>query len=571
MIEPTAVDIKKVEMMCASHSAYWAKTKRVRLSNGQLFETKGREYQVPFMHDDAPEKCYMKATGCGVSDAEILDCIHGMIYDRYKQGVLYGFPNDGDMMDYSKTRWNPLIQFNQSQIGKFMTVGKKKTDAADVKRIRNANLYLRGLRMMPTADGESRQSVAATGIHVDKAVLDEVDQMEEEIIGKVRGRLSNARIDGIRGKSQIVYIGNPSDEDRGIDSLWQQSDQRYWFRKCECGGWTCAEIQFFEDPEKCVGIYPDKISRLDNHMPTGYIRCIKCGKPVGQRIGKWVPTNPENRRRHGFNWSYLTSENQDPAHVLQCYRHPPEDNLGDVIRLMLGRAYSSIDEKLRKESVYSCCGYEGMPDEHPGPCAMGVDNDDKKHAVVGVRLGQDQYKIIRVFALEDVTQNRFDQLLDIIRRYHVKSCVTDLRPNADAAREFQKAALRFGCRVFLCEYTDSPIQDYNFVDATGIVKVYRTGIFDTTHRIITGNQVILPRRNKLMDDFAQQCCNCVKSKEIDKRKRIVVYRYKKTGNGNDHFRNALNYFVVASMKVGRVKDQRFANSKSDCVMEYSVF
>jgi hypothetical protein len=549
---PTTDDLAQVESMCASHAAYWAKANHIRLSNGQLFNTAGREYQVAFMRDDAPEKCYMKATGCGVSDAEILECLHGMIYGRYRQGVLYGFPNDGDMMDYSKTRWNPLIQFNPSQIGKFLTAGGKKTDAADVKRIRHANLYLRGLRMMPTADGESRQSVAATGIHVDKAVLDEVDQMEEEIIAKVRGRLSNAQIDGVRGKSQLVYIGNPSDEDRGIDSLWQRSDQRYWYRKCPCGGWTCAELEFFEDCQKLIGFYPDRISRLENFLPTGYIRCTKCGKPVGQRIGNWIATKKENSQRHGFNWSYLTSENQDPAHVLDCYRHPPENNLGDVIRLMLGRAYSSADEKLRKESIYACCSNDGMPDDHDGPCAMGVDNDDNKHVVIGVRTGQEQYKVVRIFKLEDVYQNRFAQILDLIQRYHVKSCVTDLRPNADAARDFQKAAIRYGCRVWLCEYTDSPLQDYNFMDHNGIVKVYRTGVFDMSHRVMTNHQITLPRRNKMIDDFAEQCCNCVKNKELDKRKRTVVYRYKKTGNGNDHYRNATNYFLVASRKVGAV-------------------
>lgn len=572
--DATAKNLKNVELMCASHAAFWAKSNHVRLSNGQLFDTEGREYQEAFMYNaarpDPPEKCYMKATGCGVSDAEILDCIHGMIYGRYRQGVLYGFPNDGDMMDYSKTRWNPLIQFNPSQIGKFLTIGGKKTDAADVKRIRNANLYLRGLRMMPTADGESRQSVAATGIHVDKAVLDEVDQMEEEIIGKVRGRLSNARIDGVRGKSQIVYIGNPSDEDRGIDSLWQGSDKRFWYRKCSCGGWTCAEVEFFEDPEKLIGFYPDRLTRLKEYQPTGYIRCTKCGKPVSQRVGSWIATDKANHRRHGFNWSYLTSENQDPAHILKCYRNPPENNIGDVIRLMLGRAYSSADEKLRKEAVYNCCNNEGMPDGHTGPCAMGVDNDDNKHIVIGVRTGTETYKIIRVFKLDDVTQDRFSQMLDLIRRFRVKSCVTDLRPNADAAREFQKAAIRYGCRVWLCEYTDSPLQDCNFVHNTGIVKVYRTGIFDASHRVIANNQIIVPRRNRLIDDFVQQCCNCVKSKEIDKRKRTVVYRYKKTGNGNDHFRNALNYFLVAALKVGRSFDNRFRRLKKDCIMEYSV-
>jgi hypothetical protein len=523
-----------------------------------LFTTEGREYQVEWMTCESPEVCFMKATGAGVSEAIILKSVHGMIYRRYPQGVLYGFPNDGDMQDYSKTRWGPMIASNPEQIGRFLTIGKKKTDAADVKRICNSNLYLRGLRMMPTADGESRQSVAATGIHVDMAALDEVDQMEIEIIGKVRGRLSNAMIDGVKGKSQINFIGNPSDEDRGIDSLWQGSDQRYWYRKCPCGGYTCAELEFWEDPERCVGLYPDRLARLENHLPTGFIRCVKCGKPVGQRVGKWIATRPENLRRAGYNWSYLTSENQDPAHVLHCYRNPPEGNLGDVIRLMLGKAYSSQDEKLRKQNIWDCCGTEGMPDSHHGPCAMGIDNDDGKRVVIGTRTGNGKYKMVRIFTFADKEINNFNPILDLITRFKVRYAVADLRPNADSAREFRKKAAKLGCTVYLCEYTESPLQDYNYNDNTGIVKVYRTGIYDASHRVFMNQDIVLPYRNKSIDEFAEQCCNCVKSKEIDKRKRVVVYRYKKTGNGNDHYLNALNYFLVAANKVSRVLPKGFS-------------
>ncbi|MCK9244898.1 MAG: phage terminase large subunit family protein [Dehalococcoidia bacterium] len=562
------VEIAKKQLLCRAHAAFWAKEMKVRLANGQYFDTAGREYQIDWLLPPkiANERCYMKATGAGVSDGEILESIHGMLTGRYRQGVLYGFPNDADMMDYSKTRWNPLIQLNYTQIGKYLSEGRKKTDAADVKRICNSNLYLRGMRMIPTADGESRQSVKATGIHVDKAVLDEVDQMELEIVGKVRGRMSNARIGGVKGKSYLAMIGNPSDEDRGIDSIWQGSDQRYWFRECECGGKTCAELEFWNDPEKCVGLYPDRLTRLENHQPLGYIRCVKCGKPVGQRRGKWIPTKPENKEREGYNWSYLTSENQDPAYVLKCYRNPPENNLGDVIRLMLGKAYSSSDEKLRKDMVWACCSNEGIPDTYPGPCCMGVDNDDKKHVVILARTGNQKYRMVKFCVCED-----FNQVLDLIPRFHIKFCVGDLRPNADSARQFQKIANAKGCRTFLCEYTESPLQDFTFLDDRGIVKVYRTGIFDASHRVFSNNDIVLPRRTKDLDEFAQQCCNCVKSKEIDKRKRTVVYRYKKTGAGNDHYRNALNYAIVAANKVGRSRENVYYERKiQDCIMEYSA-
>jgi hypothetical protein len=563
------IDEKAAAISCA----YWAHLKQIRLATGIPFSTVGREYQIDWLTPpkQAKERCYMKATGAGVSDGEILETIHGMIYGRYKQGALYGFPTDDDMYDYAKTRWNPLIDMNQEQIGKFLGKGRAKTDSADVKRICNSNLYLRGMRMSPTADGESRQSVAATGIHVDKVVLDEVDQMEIEIVGKVRGRMSNAQIDGIKGKSLLAMIGNPSDEDRGIDQIWQGSDQREWFRKCECGGWTCAELEFRNDPEKCVGFYPDPISRRANFQPLGFIRCVKCGKPVGQRVGKWVPVRPSVTDREGYHWSYLTSENQDPAHVLHCYRNPPEGNFGDVMRLMLGWAYSSQDEKLRKDNVWACCHKgEGMPDLDSGPCAIGVDNSDHKHIVVLKRLPNAQYRMIRCFEFESDTD--FSKTIDVIKRYHVKAGVIDLRPNADSAREFQKVAAKHGCRIWACEYTDSPLIDVGFIDKTMIVKVYRTGIFDMSHKIILNQEIRLPGRCALIDDFAQQCCNAVKSKDVDKRRNVIVYRYKKTGGGNDHYRNALNYGIVAAKKIGISKPTHSGSSATgDCVMNYQPY
>jgi hypothetical protein len=454
----------------------------------------------------------------------------------------YYFPTDEDMQDYVKSRFNPLIAYNNDAIGQYLkTAGHKGGDAASFKRIGSSNLYLRGARLQPgDGDGTVRQSTKTSGIQIDRAVLDEVDQMELEVIAKIRGRMANACVDGVKGDYEIAFIGNPSDEDLGVDSLYQPSNQNEWFRKCPCGGWTCAELEFLNDPEKCVGLYPGG---------KGYIRCTKCGKPVGQRVGEWIPQRPENKNRVGYHWSHLSSEYQDPARILRDYRNPPEGNFGDIMRLDLGLAYSSVDEKLRKDTVLSCCSNEGIPDKHNGPCAMGVDNDDKKHVVIGVRTAADKYRIIKTAVCESPIE-----VLDLITRFNIKSCVVDLRPNADSAREFQKAALAKGCKVFLCEYTDSPLQEATYNENTGVVKSYRTGIFDASHRAIINQNVVLPRRCPNIEDFANQCCNCVKTKEKNKKSGMLVYRYKKTGNGNDHYRNSLNYFILAASptRVGKV-------------------
>jgi len=379
------------------------------------------------------------------------------------------------------------------------------------------------------------------GIQFDRLNVDEKDQIDPEAVSKMRGRMGNAAVDGIKGKREIRYVANPSDEDRGIDLDWQKSDQQGWNMKCPfCGDLTNPVRSFLEDPEKSV-IEGEK----------SFMRCSKCEKPLTDyNTGEYIADFPEVKTLEMYQWSHLSSVYHSPARILRNFRDPPEGNLGDVYRLDLGLAYSSSEDKLRKDVVLACCGSDGMRESHSGPCAMGVDNDDRKHVVILTRTGNGRYELIKVAVVND-----FGEVYDLGRKYNVKFCVGDLRPNAESARQFQKNA---GYKVFLCEYTESPMVDVAFNDNTGIVKVYRTGIFDTTHRLFSGGNFRLPRQCRPIEDFAVQCCNCVKSKEIDKkRNNLVIYRYKKTGNGNDHFRNALNYAVIAADKVRITRDTRY--------------
>ena len=181
----------------------------------------------------------------------------------------------------------------------------------------------------------------------------------------------------------------------------------------------------------------------------------------------------------------------DPGRILRDFRNPPEGNLGDVYRLDLGFPYSAQEDKLRKSDVLALCTRDCMPDRHSGPCAMGVDNDDGKHVVIGIKTDSDRYEIIKVARVDG-----FNEVHDLARRYNVRSAVVDLRPNRDSATVFQKGE-RY--KVFLCQYTESPLSDFHFDENTGVVKAYRTGIFDATHRIITNGQIVLPRQSSAIE------------------------------------------------------------------------
>jgi hypothetical protein len=60
----------------------------------------------------------------------------------------------------------------------------------------------------------------------------------------------------------------------------------------------------------------------------------------------------------------------------------------------------------------------------------------------------------------------------------------------------------------------------------------------------------------------------VKSKEVDKKKNLTIYRYKNTGNGNDHFRNALNYFIIAANRIRVTRAEGYHKRQTKAINEY---
>ncbi len=534
------------EQVASVDCGYWAFLKKIRLQAG-LFTFEGREYQLEPMSSSSRRMCYLKAAqSFGATEMEILKDLHGMIYDHFPLGVLHTFPTNDEVGEFSKSRFKPLIAANREAIGKYVKAQKGSTDTNSLKKVKNSFLFLRGARLSEKV-GDSTESTSSktAGFSVDKCVFDEVDYMDMDVIEKFKGRMGESLV------KKEVYLGNPSHEDFGIHLIFQQSDQRYWFRKCDCSGlistevattsrgnWTCAEKSF----PQCVKIRSDG---------TGYIGCDKCGKKIptwaGEGSAEWVPDYPDKSNyMHGYMASQLMSLRNDPAEILEDFINPPFGNLADVYRLRLGKPYSNRDEKLRKGDVLANCGSDSPAVSHLGPCAMGVDVGKIKHVVIGIKTSKDRYEIIKTCKVKS-----FRDVYDLARRYNVKSDVVDIRPYEDEARAYQKSTKH---RTFLCEYSDTQIVEATFNDNTGIVKVHRTGIFDQSHRLLSQGNIRLPYQCPETEEFARQCCNCAKFEEKDKRKGIIVFRYKPTGDRQEHFRNALNYFLLAASghRVGTV-------------------
>ena len=427
---------------------------KIQLGAGP-FQIEGHEYQIPMLQDEAVCQVYKKGAQMGLSEANILKSMHGLISGRYPQGVLYLFPTVNDVTDFSKGRFSPLLDDNP-EISDLV----KNTDSVNVKRIRKSMLYLRGARATGKIEGVKKTSSSLKGIPVDRIVFDEVDEMDSAMIDLALERLSHSKV------KEEAYLSTPSIPDFGIDKLYNQSDQRIWMIRCEhCGGETCLELEF-----------PNCLLEL----PTGQVirACKKCQKEIFPQNGHWVAQYPQ-RSKDLVGWwiSQLNSVYVNPGKILKAFRDPPNRNLAEVYNSKLGMAYISADNRLTVNDVYSCCGQDAMAMNHRGPCGMGVDVGSLLNVVVGFKPKD---KVLQVCYTARVSS--FNDVHDIAKRFNVKFAVIDMEPELRKAREFQAGE---PYPVFLCDYVDSvktgPVWDEDKM----IVKTNRTEVCDTTHDLVT--------------------------------------------------------------------------------------
>jgi hypothetical protein len=239
----------------------------------------------------------------------------------------------------------------------------------------------------------------------------------------------------------------------------------------------------------------------------------------------------------------LSSAFNDPADILKEFNAPDNPNLADTYRLRLGLPYIPKEDQLTEGQVFDCCGSEPMLQGHRGPCGMGVDIGKEFHVVIGIRVASERFEILRLARIP--MKGGWDVLHDLARKFNVRSEVVDIRPYEDSAREHQNAERH---RVLLCEYTENALTENAVDDERGVVKSYRTGLCDSTHRLIAEKRLMLPRRCPEVEKAAAHFVSMAKVLEKDKKTGVAKYRY--TSSGPDHYRHALGYYFLAAQRLG---------------------
>lgn len=527
----------------ASSALMWASESNILLQSGR-YSLFGHEYQADWFIEDHPQQCFLKGAQIGATEVNVLKTLHGMIFKRYPQGAMYLFPTSDDVSDFSKARWSPLITSNPFTIGIHVT----NTDAAQIKNIAGAMLYLRGARATRTHGGAKRTSTKLKSAPVDRLVFDERDEMSSDMV-----ELALARIDHSKIKEQI-YLSTPTIPDYGIDKAYQESDGRVWMIKCRgCGRYTCLELEFPTCLHRTVaGSLPDRV-----YKETEVVRiCTKCrNKEIYPRDGRWVAQWPKQLEAGGVGWwiSQLNSVYVDPKSILDPYENPRDnDQLSEVYNSKLGMAWIAAENRLTKETVLDRCSVNPMAGQHDGPCAAGVDVGNTLHVVIGrPRYSADGKPRGDIIKMARVTE--FNDVFDLCRRYGVKNIVFDLRPETRKVREFRTFAHQHGIETFGCEYSEHQKGAWAWNEREGVVTVNRTELCDASHTFLSEpGHATLPRKDAEVEEFATECSQIAKVLEEDAETGSRIYRYRKLGA--DHYRHSVNYFLLACSRLEPAMD-----------------
>jgi len=487
--------------------ADWA-VRRIRL-DARPFSFEGPEFLRQVYDDQAPHIVLSKAAQIGGTTAAILRAIHTCIIGL---DVMYFFPTRSDVLDFSRARVNPLVAENP-----FLAKLISDTDTMGVKKIGDAHLYFRGMQ----------SNVGMKSVPADLIVFDELDEAEPQAKAMARERLGHSDY------KRIFELSNPSLPDYGIDEAFQRSDQRHWTVRCpSCAAWTALDRVF---PTKLGQEVTIILPRPDGSF---YRACPKCAAELDMAAGEWVAEFP-GRPIHGYRISQLFSSKVDPREILEDYRTTryPER----FFNLKIGIPWADLERRLDAASVLALCTDEPFAegaDKNAAWHSMGVDTGRALHVVIQ-RTESFRNSPERIVYIGEC--HEFSELDRLMEQFDVGTCVIDGLPETHATREFAK---RHQNKVHLCFFQEGQRGGPKWDGTAHHVIVNRTEALDASRTAIREKLVLLPRRQPLVETFAQHLTCDAKVLDEDEETGIKKYRYVKTGV--NHFSLAFTYSWLAS-------------------------
>lgn len=520
----------------------WIVNNGIRTERGVPISFKDHAFMIDPYLDWNPNQGVRKASQCGWSVMTNLKLFWAARYGIPEYGisaanVIYTLPSDQDVNTFVPSKTNLLIK-NNPVISDYMRdsrgekLEKKDVDSIQRKKIGDSMVYFKG----------TRSKTAALMLTSDLNIHDESDRSEKFIIDEYESRLANSSY-----KGRWIF-SNPSAPHMPADMMYLNSDQKHWFIKCEhCGYWQyldwikLSEHTFTSGTNHC---FIDDTNKL-------YV-CGKCTRPLSndnRRRGKWVKKY-KSKAISGYWVTHLMYPNISVKDLLNTEENKSKSYF---MNFVLGLPYVGSDVRVDGQTIVQNIVLD-VPQWTRGKVAMGVDNGDIKHYVIGDETGI--FQAGKTKSWSDIEY--------LIQKYDATT-VIDLNPYPNKPRELSQKYLPQGkhqwrvyCSFYIEQSKNFELIDWGSRDKRNMVYPVREPLFDELVDYISSGNWKFYGSKSHWEEYIEQWETMYRGDFVGTRKAQEVSNNEPhqqargvwlSSNGNGHFAHATLYFYVALSKI----------------------
>ena len=476
----------------------WAIDNQIKTEKGTPIEFADHKFLKDIYDDFAPLQVVRKASQIGFSTMEILKTLWLCRYRDYN--IIYTLPTFSDVGQFVPSKVNALIQNNP-----ILARWTKDKDTIFQKQVNKGFIYYRGTFSKGTT-GKEMESAVGIMFSSDVNVHDECDRSEQDILEQYESRLEASKY---RGR---WYFSNPTVPQTKSQELYEKSDQKHWFIKCEhCGRWQYLDFW--------------------KNIQAGKYVCDKCQGEISdeaRRSGQWVKKYP-NRDISGYWIPHLICPWISARQIQEAYENKTKQYFYNFV---LGLPYIGSDITVNKDIILRNIDLaEPNFQEHN---VLGVDQGLQKHWVLGNSQG--------IFAVGQTEE--WQDIEELIRVYDVETAVFDALPDLTEPRKLRN---KYPGKVWLNYYKKEVRKaDYIFWDyKTHTVYSDRSKIIQLVIDEMVNRKIRFQMKKDELGEYIRHWSSLYKTTEQDS---LGLERDVWATTGEDHFVHATNYFRLALEK-----------------------
>jgi hypothetical protein len=480
----------------------WVTNAEIKNEKGEVLEFEDRKFLKDIYSDFSQIQVARKCSQIGFT---VMKALKTMWAARYMNlNIIYTFPTFSDVTKMIPSKINPLIE--QNPILGFWT---KDKDSIFQKKIGKAFIHYRGTKGHTISKKDDEATAAGVGIMIssDLNVHDECDRSDQLIMEQYESRLAASNFQG------RWYFSNPTTPGTISQKIFEKSDQKHWFVKCEhCGAWQ----------------YMDYWKNVQGYQ----FICQKCKGIISDRTrgdGMWVKRY-RNRDISGYWINHMMCPWISAKEIQETYETKSKQYFYNFV---MGLPYIGSEVCVNRDVILKNIDLTAV--NYKKHNILGCDSGLKKHWVLGNEQG-----IFRIGVAKD-----WAEIEDLIKTYDTEIVVVDALPDLTEPRKLREKYLG---KVWL-NYYKKDVRKADFInwdEKTFTVYCDRSKIIQQVISEMVDRKIRFYMPPEDLKMYIAHWESMYKATEQDS---LGIDRDVWDSTGEDHFVHATNYFRLGLERI----------------------